>query len=129
MQRAYRAIVVVVFAMMALTVMSYLSERFAHGDVEKAVAAVQDHLYGADGEAAFRERLAQQYGLTDPELRWWGKVTSNFYGVVQVTLVAAAPGREEEFVWEIGLMSGDLVPKNDAAASLLRRVAPPETAG
>jgi hypothetical protein len=129
MRRAYRATIVVLFAMMALTAMSYLSARFAKGDVEKAVAAVQAHLYGAGGEAAFRDRLGEEYRLARPELRWWGRVSSNFYGVVQVTLVAAEAGHEEEFVWEIGLISGDLVPKNDAAARLLRLVASPASAG
>jgi len=129
MQRAYRATVVVLFAMMALAAMSYLSNRFAKGDVEKAVAAVQAHLYGARGEAAFREILGEKYGLVHPELRWWGRVTSNFYGVVKVTLVAKGGDREEEFVWEIGLVSGDLVPKNDAAAGLLRVLGPAEGAG
>jgi len=129
MQRAYRAIVVVLFAMMALAAMSYLSNRFAKGDVEKAVAAVQDHLYGARGEAAFRELLREEYGLAHPELRWWGRVTSNFYGVVRVTLVAEGGGHEEEFVWEIGLISGDLMPKNDAAARLLRLLGPADGGG
>jgi len=129
MSRAYRAAIVVLFAMMALAAMSYLSKRFAHGDVEKGVAAVQEHLYGAGGEAAFRERVGAEYGLPHPELRWWGKVTSNFYGVVQVTLVAEEAGHEEKkFVWEIGLISGDLVPKNDAAAALLHLLASPGSA-
>jgi len=129
MHRAYRATIVVLFAMMAVAAMSYLSNRFAKGDVEKAVAAVQEHLYGVGGEAAFRERVGAEYGLAHPELRWWGKVTSNFYGVVQVTLVAGGGGHEEEFIWEIGLISGDLVPKNDAAAGLLRLLRPAEGAG
>jgi hypothetical protein len=129
MHRAYRAAIVVLFAMMALTAMSYLSSRFARGDREKGVAAVQDHLYAGGGEAAFRDLLAKEYGLADPQLRWWGRVTSNFYGVVQVTLVAQGAGQEQEFVWEIGLISGDLVPKNDAAASLLQRLAQANGAG
>lgn len=124
MQRSYRVIVIVLFAMMAFTVMSYLSERFEQGDIEKAVTAVQAHLYGDNGEAAFRERLGQQFGLTDPELRWWGRLVSNFYGVVQVTLVARDGDQKKEFVWEMGLVSGDLVPKNEAAATLMHILAP-----
>lgn len=129
MQQAYRAAIVLLFAMMALAAMSYLSGRFAQGDVEKAVAAVQAHLYGEGGEAALREWLGQGYGLTHPELRWGGRVTSDFYGVVQVTLVARETGRAVEFVWEMGLISGELVPKNEAAAALLRLAAPVSSAG
>jgi len=121
--RLYRTVVVVIFAMLALVTMGYLSGRFAEGDTKRAVEAVQDHLMAAGGEeSALRTVLSDHYGMANPELSWWGRITSNFYGVVRVTLVAKEAGREEEFAWEFGLVSGELVPKNDNAAVLLRSV-------
>jgi hypothetical protein len=119
----YRTVVVVTFAILALATMSYLSGRFAKGDAKQAVEAVQDHLrFAAGGESAVRGLLADRYGMASPELSWWGRITSSFYGVVQVTLVAREADREVEFIWELGLISGELVPKNDNAAVLLRSV-------
>jgi hypothetical protein len=120
--RPYRIVVVVTFAMLALATMSYLARSFAKGDSKRAVEAVQDHLQAIGGEAAIRKVLSDRYHMAAPELSWWGRVTSNFYGVVRVTLVAKEADREEQFVWEFGLISGELVPKNDAAAELLQKM-------
>jgi hypothetical protein len=127
--RIYRTVVIVTFAMLALVTMSYLSGSFAKGDAKRAVEAVQDHLMAGGGEAAVRAVLADRYGMANPELSWWGRITSNFYGIVRVTLVAKEAGREEEFVWEFGLVSGELAPKNDNAAVLLRSVESQDGAG
>ena len=120
--RVYRTVVIVAFAILAVFTMTYLSGSFAKGDEKRAVEAVRDHLMPGGDEAAVRAVLADRYGMANPELSWWGKITSNFYGVVRVTLVAKEAGREEEFVWEFGLVSGELAPKNDNAAVLSRTI-------
>jgi hypothetical protein len=121
--RVYRAAVLLLFALMALAVMQYLSGRFARRDVVQGVEAVQAHLYGDGGEATFRQRLAAGFHLQDPELQWWGRVVSDFYGIVQVTLVAREGEREVTCVWKIALLSGDLSPENPEAVALLRFLA------
>jgi hypothetical protein len=126
--RVYRTVVVVAFAILAVFTMSYLSGSFAKGDRKRAVEAVRAHLMAGGSDAAVRAVLADRFGMANPELSWWGKITSNFYGVVRVTLIAKEAGRVEEFVWEFGLISGKLVPKNDNAAALLHAIDAPRDA-
>ncbi len=102
----------------------YLSRSYNHADVRHAVEAVQAHLYGEVGEARLVQLLESHFDLQRPSLEWRGQVTSNVYGMVEVILTARDTSREVRCVWEMGLISGELVAHNDAAATLLRAVMP-----
>ena len=106
----------------------YLSRSYRHADLRHGVEAVQAHLYGETGEARLIQLLESRFHLHNPRLEWRGRVTSKVYGVVEVTLTARDASREVRCIWEMGLVSGDLAPRNDAAATLLRAVAPPAEA-
>ncbi len=106
---------------LALGASAYLSRSYARGDVRRGVRAVRGHLEAAcGGEAGLRRLIAERFGLARPRLTWRGRVVSDFYGVVEVDLVAEGSGGSRTFVWEMGLVSGDLAPRNEAAAALLR---------
>lgn len=102
----------------------YLSRSYRHADVRHGVEAVQAHLYGEVGEARLAQLLESRFDLQQPRLEWRGRVTSNVYGVVEVVLTARDASREVRCVWEMGLVSGDLAARNDAAAALLRAASP-----
>jgi len=107
----------------------YLSRSYSHADVRHGVEAVQAHLYGEVGEARLIQLLESHFDLRRPRLEWRGRVTSKVYGVVEVTLTARDTSREVRCIWEMGLVSGDLAPRNDAAATLLRAISAPAPPG
>ncbi len=118
-----RTLGTLLLVIMAGAVSLYLSRSYGHADVRHGVEAVQAHLYGEAGEARLIRLLASHFDLQRPSLEWRGRVTSNVYGVVEVTLTARDASREVRCVWEMGLVSGELAARNGAAATLLRAVA------
>jgi len=124
MSPALRTAATLLLVALAAAASLYLSRSYHHADVRHGVEAVQAHLYGEVGEARLIQLLESRFDLKHPRLEWRGRVTSNVYGVVEVTLTARDAAREVRCVWEMGLISGDLAPRNDPGATLLRAVKP-----
>ncbi len=122
MSSPLRTLTTLLLIVAAGAVSLYLSRSYRHADVRHGVEAVQAHLYGEGGEAHLISLLETHFHLQSPRLEWRGRVVSNVYGVVEVVLTARDATREVRCVWEMGLVSGDLVARNEAAATLLRAV-------
>lgn len=124
MSPAARTLSLVLCAVLAVAASLMLSRGYQHADVRHGVEAVQAHLYRDGGEARLVQLLEASFELQRPSLEWRGRVVSNVYGVVEVTLTARDRAHAVGCVWEMGLISGELVARNDAAATLLRAVVP-----
>jgi len=115
-----RTVATLFLAISAVAASFYLARAYRQADVRDGVAAVQAHLYGDAGEPHLIQLLEATFALRGPNLEWRGRVTSDTYGVVEVVLTARDAVRTVRCVWEMGLISGELVARNEGAATLLR---------
>jgi len=120
MSAPLRTVATLFVAISAFAASFYLARAYRQADVRHGVAAVQAHLYGDGGEPHLIQLLTATFDLHEPRLAWRGRVTSDTYGVVEVVLTARDAVRAVRCVWEMGLISGELVARNEQAATLLR---------